>query len=88
MNSIPSTNDENIEGNKSQFLFGLTKYILRPVKSGLYGFTLVFVVILFVKVLSFTLGINTVFYLDLMDVLLASVGFFFMLLIHILKGFH
>lgn len=88
MNSIPNTERENIIENKSQFLSGLKKYIIFPIKAGLYGFTLVFTVILSVKLLSFLLGINEIFSLDLMDVMLSSVGFFFMFLIYILKYFH
>lgn len=88
MNSIPNTERENIIESKSQFLSGLKKYIIFPIKAGLYGFTLVFTVILLVKLLSFLLGINEIFSLDLMDVMLSSVGFFFMFLIYILKYFH
>ncbi len=88
MNSIPNTERENIIESKSQFLSGLKKYIIFPIKAGLYGFTLVFIVILLVKLLSFLLGINEIFSLDLMDVMLSSVGFFFMFLIYILKYFH
>lgn len=88
MNSIPSTDNDGIVENKSQFFIGLKKYIIFPIKAGLYGFTLVFTVILLVKLLSFLLGINEIFNLDLMDVMLSSVGFFFMFLIYILKNFH
>ncbi len=88
MDSIPNTERENIIETKSQFLSGLKKYIIFPIKAGLYGFTLVFTVILLVKLLSFLLGINEIFSLDLMDVMLSSVGFFFMFLIYILKYFH
>lgn len=88
MNSISDTEHENAIENKSEFLSGLKKYLIFPIKAGLYGFTLVFTVILVVKLLSFLLGINEIFSLDLMDVILSSVGFFFMFLIYILKNFH
>jgi len=88
MNSIPSTNDENVVESKSQFLISLKKYLIFPIKAGFYGFALVFSIILFLKLLSFLFGINEVFTLDLMDVMLSSVGFFLMFLIYILKNFH
>ena len=88
MNSIPSTNDENVVESKSQFFISLKKYLIFPIKAGFYGFALVFSIILFLKLLSFLFGINEVFKLDLMDVMLSSVGFFLMFLIYILKNFH
>ena len=88
MNSIPSTNDENVVESKSQFFISLKKYLIFPIKAGFYGFALVFSIILFLKLLSFLFGINEVFKLDLMDVMLSSVGFFLMFLIYILKSFH
>ncbi len=88
MNSIPSTNDENVVESKSQFFISLKKYLIFPIKAGFYGFALVFSIILFLKLISFLFGINEVFKLDLMDVMLSSVGFFLMFLIYILKNFH
>lgn len=86
MNSISKAENEDVIGKKSQFILGFRKHIILPIKSGLYGFTLVFLVIIIVKLLSFLLGINEIFNLDFMDVLLSSMGFFFMSLIHILKN--
>lgn len=88
MNSIPSTNDENVDESKSQFFISLKKYLIFPLKAGFYGFALVFSIILFLKLLSFLFGINEAFNLDLMDVMLSSVGFFLMFLIYALKNFH
>jgi len=88
MNSIPSTNDENVVESKSQFFISLKKYLIFPIKAGFYGFALVFSIILFLKLISFLLGINEVFKLDLIDVMISSVGFFLMFLIYILKNFH
>ena len=88
MQSIPKINSEQIIERKSQFYIGLKKYVLLPIKEGLYGFTLVFSVLLFLKLLTFIFGINKVLNLDLMDVILSSVGFFFMFLIYILKNSH
>lgn len=88
MSSIPTFKNNEFIDDKSQFILGLKRYIVRPIKAGIYGFTLVFIVIISVKFLSFWLGINEVFNLDLIDVMLSSVGFFFMSLVYILKNFH
>ncbi len=88
MNSIQKHNNENIVESKPQLYIILKKYFILPLKEGLYGFTLVFAVILLVKLLSFLLGVNETFNFDLMDVMLSSVGFFFMFLIYFLKKIH
>ena len=88
MNSIPKTESDNLIESKSQFLSIIKKYVLLPIKAGLYGFTLVFSVLLLLKLLSHLFGISEVLNLDLMDVILSSVGFFFMFLIYILKNSH
>lgn len=88
MNSIPSANDGDVVESKSQFFSSLKKYLIFPIKAGFYGFSLVFFIIFFLKLLSFLFGVNEAFNLDLMDVMLSSVGFFLMFLIYILKNFH
>lgn len=88
MNSIPKNNNESIVENKPQLYLMLKKYFFLPLKEGLFGFALVFAVILLVKLLSFLLGVNETFNFDLMDVMLSSVGFFFMFLIYFLKKIH
>jgi len=88
MNSISSTNDKKVVENKPLFIIGLKKYLIFPMRAGFYGFALVFSVILLLKLLSFLFGINEVFNLDIMDVMLSSVGFFLLFLIYILKNFH
>jgi hypothetical protein len=75
-------------GSKPHISNNLKRYLLLPLQSGFYGFVLVFVVILLVKLLSFGFGANDGLSLDLMDIMLASVGFFFMFLIYLLKNFH
>ena len=88
MNSISNAGHETLIESKSQFLLGFKKYIISPIKAGLYGFTLVFSIILIVKLFSFLIGTDEIFNLDLMDVMLSSMGLFFMSLIHILKNFN
>lgn len=77
---------ENIKGKS--FLEFLKKFLYIPIKGGSTGFVLVLSVIILIKLLSFMVGINAVFQVDFMDVMLSSVGFFFMFLIYILKNFH
>lgn len=81
-------NGGNLIENKRRIYSMLKKYFFYPLKDGLYGFSLVFAVIFFVKLLSFLLGLNESFNFDLMDVLLSSVGFFFMFLVYFLKKLH
>jgi hypothetical protein len=88
MNSITKTDSEDLTESKSQLLSSIKKYVLLPVKAGLYGFTLVFSVLVLLKLLSHLFGISEVLNLDLMDVMLSSVGFFFMFLLYILKNSH
>lgn len=85
MNPILKNNGENVFDNKQSIYNLLKKYIFFPIKEGLYGFSIVFAVILLVKLLSFLLGLNESFNFDLMDILLSSVGFFFMFLVYFLK---
>jgi hypothetical protein len=85
MNTLPKNNNNSVVENKSQLFFVLKKYVILPLKEGLYGFIMVFAVIVLVKLLSFLLGINESFNFDLMDVLLSAVGFFFMFLVYFLK---
>jgi hypothetical protein len=88
MNSISSTNHKNVVENKSQFLISLKKYLISPIEAGFYGFALVFSVILTLKLLLFLFRINQVFNLEIMDIMLSSVGFFLMYLIDIRNNPH
>lgn len=88
MTSISKNNSEHAVERKLNVYASIKKYFLLPLKEGLYGFILVLAVILFVKLLSFLLGINESFNFDIMDILLSSVGFFFMFLIYFLKKLH
>lgn len=85
MESIPKNSEENIMDSKPQIFEVIKRYIILPFKEGIYGFALVFSVILMVKLLSYVLNINETFELDFMDVLLSLVGFLFMFLIYFLK---
>ena len=53
----------------------LNDYLIRPLKSGFKGFTIVLMIIFFINLLSFLSGINESFGMDLMDLLLAGLGF-------------
>jgi len=85
METIPKNREDNLVENKPQIMEVIKKYIILPLREGIYGFALVFAVILMVKLLSYVLNINETFELDFMDVLLALVGFLFMFLIYFLK---
>lgn len=80
-------NPRSMVENKSEFFISLKKYLLFPIGAGFYGFALVSSVILMLKLLSFLWGFKEAFNLDLMDLMLSSLGFFLMFLIDILKRF-
>lgn len=82
-----ATNIRSVVENKSQFFISLKEYLLFPIRAGFYGFALVSSVILMLKFLSFLWGFKEAFNLDLMDIMLSSLGFFLMFLIYILKHF-
>jgi hypothetical protein len=83
--SAPKTNMETEIKKKSQFISPLKKYFLLPIESGLYGFYMVFAVLLFLKLATYIFGFNDTFQLELIDFMLSLVGFFLMFLVDLLK---
>ncbi len=88
MDPLLKNNGGNLVENKRGIYYMLKKYVFNPLRDGFFGFSLVFAVIFLVKLLSFLLGLNDSFNFDLVDVLLSSVGFFFMFLVYFLKKLH
>ncbi len=54
-------------------------------KSGLFGFSLFFTVLIFTKYLGFLIGTQQTFSMNMDDVLLSSIGFLLMALIKLLE---
>ena len=65
----------------------LTNYLIQPLKAGFLGFSTVLLVIFFINLLSFVIGTNEKFGLDVLDLLLAGVGFFLQMTGTLLRSF-
>ena len=78
----------NSDQKESNFFSHLKKYLLFPIEAGLYGFYLVFTVVLLLKLITYILGFHEAFQFDLMDFMLSLVGFFLMFLVDLIKNLH
>jgi hypothetical protein len=65
----------------------LTNHIIKPLKSGFLGFTTIMMIIFFINLISYMIGSNEKFGLDVLDLLLAGVGFFLQMTSTLLKSF-
>jgi hypothetical protein len=83
-----NTNIKKVSEKKFQFVSSLKKYFLFPIESGLYGFYMVFTVVLLLKLVNYLLGINESFQVDHIDFLLSLVGFFLLFLDDLLRSLH
>lgn len=63
------------------------EYLIKPFKAGFFGFATILFVLFFINMLSFIFGSAENFGMDLMDMLLAGVGFFLQLSGALLKSF-
>ena len=83
-----NTDMVNPDKNESKIFIHLKKYLLFPIEAGLYGFYLVFTVVLLLKLITYILGFHEAFQFDLMDFMLSLVGFFLMFLVDLIKNLH
>ena len=83
-----NTNMVDPDQKKSIFFIHLKKYLLFPIEAGLYGFYLVFSVVLLLKLVTYMLGYHKAFHFDLLDFMLSIIGFFLMFLVDLLKNLH
>ncbi len=65
----------------------IKNYFLLPVRSGLFGFSSFFVVLIISKYLGYLIGSMGVFKVDLEDVTLSLLGFVLVFLIRFLENF-
>lgn len=77
-------NFKKIGGNSVLEL--LSDYILKPAASGLYGFAAFFLIIVISKFLGSLIGTVKGFQVDISDISLSFLGFFFIFLITLLKN--
>jgi len=62
-------------------------YIWAPIRSGFYGFTMFFTILLAVKLFSYVIGTYNYFAVELTDLSLSSIGFVLLFLIRELENF-
>jgi hypothetical protein len=67
-------------------LIVLVDYLLKPVVSGIFGFTLFLIVILISKFIEFEIGAFASFQIEVSDLYLSFLGFLFLFLINLLKN--
>ena len=65
----------------------LVNYVLNPIKSGIFGFSAFFSILLITKLFSYWIGTYNEFTIDLDDVLLSVIGFILVFLIKFLENF-
>lgn len=79
MNNVNKIGGSNITGL-------LTDFLVKPAASGLYGFAVFLVIIIISKFLGHLIGSTGSFQVDISDVNLSFLGFFFLFLIRLLKN--
>lgn len=62
-------------------------YVINPIKSGIFGFSAFFSILLVTKLFSYWIGTYDEFAVDLDDVLLSVIGFILVFLIKFLENF-
>ena len=87
MNSISYSNDAYVVENKSRFLISFNKYLIYPLMAGFKGFSLVFLMLIGLKFISFLFSADA-FIVDLLDIMLALTGFTLTFIVDLLKNFN
>lgn len=65
----------------------LKDYFIKPLKAGFYGFITILLVLFIINLFSFLFGSTEHFGMDILDILLASVGFILQLTATLFKSF-
>ena len=65
----------------------LTNHLIKPLKAGFLGFATILMIIFFINLISFVIGTNQKFGMDLLDLLLAGLGFVLQMTSTVLKSF-
>lgn len=74
MKTITETNSVQIATSIPNFS-KLNTILIKPLKAGFLGFATIMMLLFFINLLSFVVGSNEKFGLDIIDLLLAGVGF-------------
>ncbi|MCB9206964.1 MAG: hypothetical protein H6610_09695 [Ignavibacteriales bacterium] len=75
MNNFHSSLDYEEFESKSHLLNRFKQYVIKPTFIGLFVFSIFFSIILVTKITTFLLTENTIFSLNIYDVLFALIGF-------------
>lgn len=65
----------------------INEHLLKPLKAGFLGFTTILMLIFFINLFSYIIGTTEKFGMDVLDLLLAGVGFFLQSTGALLKSF-
>ncbi len=77
--------ESKIAVNKPQFLYGLKRYLLYPIESGLYGLYIIFALLILLKIVSYLAGLTEMFNVDRSDLIFPLLGFMIMFLVDVFK---
>ncbi len=66
----------------------LVNFIFLPIRSGLWGFSAFFTILLISKYLGYSLGTLKTFNVDIQDIYLSMLGFVLVFLIKVLENFN
>ena len=87
MKNLAVQDSRSVVGKKAIGSKLLVNYVLNPIKSGIFGFSAFFSILLITKLFSYWIGTYNEFTIDLDDVLLSVIGFILVFLIKFLENF-
>lgn len=67
--------------------FSIKNYLLQPIKSGLFGFSIFITILLLVKLFSYVIGTYNYLTIEMTDIELSFIGFVLLFLIRFLENF-
>ncbi len=68
--------------------FSVKNHLLRPIRAGLFGFSIFITILIVVKLFSFAIGSYNYFAIEITDVELSFIGFVLLFLIRFLENFN
>lgn len=85
MQEVLQNNSLVLERKKGKSKFNC--YLVKPLCAGILGFSLFLSIIILVKFLSYSLGYQKIFTVDIYDVILSGLGFVLAFLIRFIDNF-
>ena len=65
----------------------IKNYLIEPLKSGLFGFSIFIAILIIVKLFSYAIGTYNYFAIEITDIQLSIIGFVLLFLIRFLENF-